>query len=52
MVCVWLLFAFLLFVGEPFILRRHLPRWAILRPEATPSHGCIGCIGSCWRLAS
>ena len=35
MVCVWLLFALLLFVGEPFILRRYLPRWAILRPEAT-----------------
>jgi hypothetical protein len=35
MVCVWLLFAFLLFVGEPFILHRYLPRWAILRPQAT-----------------
>ena len=35
MVCVWLQFAFLVFVGEPFILRRHLPRWATLRPEAT-----------------
>ena len=45
MVCVWLLFAFLLFVGEPFILRRHLPRWAILRPEATPRMAASGALG-------
>jgi uncharacterized membrane protein len=34
MVCVWLLFAFVLFVAEPFILHRHFPRWATKRPEA------------------
>ncbi|SFV25780.1 hypothetical protein [Hyphomicrobium facile] len=34
MVCVWLLFAFLLFVAEPFILQRHFRRWAAAQPEA------------------
>lgn len=34
MVCVWLLFAFVLFVGEPFILHRRFHRWATARPEA------------------
>jgi uncharacterized membrane protein len=34
MVGVWLLFAFLLFVGEPFILRRYFHRWAATQPEA------------------
>ena len=33
MVCVWLLFAFVLFVAEPLILHRHFPRWATKRPE-------------------
>lgn len=33
MVCVWLLFAFVLFVAEPFILHRHFDRWAIARPK-------------------
>src|SRR5665213_1836296 len=33
MVCLWLLFAFALFVAEPFILRRHFHRWATARPE-------------------
>ncbi len=33
MVCVWLLFAFVLFVGEPFILHRHFNRWANAEPE-------------------
>ena len=32
MVCLWLLFAFLLFVAEPFILHRHFKRWAMARP--------------------
>lgn len=34
MVCVWLLFALLLFVVEPFILHRHFGRWAVARPQA------------------
>jgi uncharacterized membrane protein len=34
MVCVWLLFAFVLFVAEPFILHRHFHRWAAARPDA------------------
>jgi uncharacterized membrane protein len=33
MVCLWLLFAFVLFVAEPFILHRHFRRWASARPE-------------------
>jgi uncharacterized membrane protein len=33
MVCVWLLFAFVLFVAEPFILHRHFGRWATARPQ-------------------
>ena len=32
MVCVWLLFAFVLFVAEPFILRRRFRRWATEQP--------------------
>lgn len=34
MVCVWLLFAFFLFVAEPLILQRHFRRWAEAQPEA------------------
>lgn len=34
MVCVWLLFAFVLFVAEPFILNRHFDHWAIAQPKA------------------
>ena len=34
MVCVWLLFVFVLFVAEPFILHRNFPRWASARPQA------------------
>lgn len=34
MVCVWLLFAFVLFVAEPFILHRYFPTWAGARPDA------------------
>ncbi|MBN8900429.1 MAG: hypothetical protein J0H57_05285 [Rhodospirillales bacterium] len=34
MVCLWLLFAFVLFIGEPFILHRHFRGWAIERPQA------------------
>lgn len=33
MVLVWLLFALLLFVAEPFILHRHFDRWALARPD-------------------
>jgi hypothetical protein len=33
MVCVWLLFAFVLFVVQPFILNRHFGRWATARPQ-------------------
>ena len=32
MVCVWLLFAFALFVAEPFILRHRFRRWATEQP--------------------
>jgi uncharacterized membrane protein len=35
MVFVWLLFTLVLFVGEPFMLHRRLPRWAAQRPEST-----------------
>jgi uncharacterized membrane protein len=34
MVGLWLLFAFVLFIGEPFILQRHFHRLAAERPEA------------------
>lgn len=34
MVCVWLLFAFFLFIAEPFILQRYFRRWASVQPEA------------------
>jgi uncharacterized membrane protein len=34
MVCVWLLFALLLFVGEPLILHRVFPRWVAARPQS------------------
>ena len=33
MVCLWLLFAVILFIAEPFILHRHFRRWATARPE-------------------
>lgn len=33
MVCLWLLFAFILFIGEPFILHRRFHRWATTRPD-------------------
>jgi uncharacterized membrane protein len=33
MVCLWLLFALVLFVAEPFILHRYFQRWASTRPE-------------------
>jgi uncharacterized membrane protein len=33
MVGVWLLFAFVLFVGEPFVLHRHFDRWAVAKPK-------------------
>jgi len=32
MVLVWSLFAMLLFIGEPLILRRHFPAWAARDP--------------------
>jgi uncharacterized membrane protein len=34
MVCLWLLFAFVLFIAEPFILHRHFRRWATAQPQA------------------
>ena len=34
MVCLWLLFAFILFIAEPLILHRHFRRWASERPQA------------------
>lgn len=34
MVGVWLLFAFVLFVAEPWILRRRFDKWATAAPEA------------------
>jgi uncharacterized membrane protein len=34
MVCVWALFAVLLFIAEPFIMPRFLPRMMQARPEA------------------
>jgi uncharacterized membrane protein len=34
MVCVWLIFAFVLFIGEPFILHRFFPKWASEKPDA------------------
>ena len=33
MVCLWLLFAFILFIAEPFILHRRFRRWATAQPE-------------------
>jgi uncharacterized membrane protein len=33
MVCLWLLFALVLFVAEPFLLHRHFHRWAMARPQ-------------------
>lgn len=33
MVCVWLLFAFILFIAEPFVLHRHFERWSRNSPE-------------------
>ena len=33
MVCVWALFAVGLFVVEPFIVDRHLQRWASIQPD-------------------
>lgn len=34
MVCLWLLFAVMLFVIEPFVLRRRFSRWAAADPDA------------------
>jgi uncharacterized membrane protein len=33
MVCVWLLFAFVLFIAEPFILHHYFHRWASAKPD-------------------
>ncbi|HTI87339.1 MAG TPA: hypothetical protein VL966_12095 [Alphaproteobacteria bacterium] len=33
MVCVWLLFAFFLFVAEPLIVHRYLHKWAASAPD-------------------
>lgn len=32
MVCVWMLFAFVLFIAEPLVLQRRFPRWAATEP--------------------
>jgi uncharacterized membrane protein len=34
MIFLWLMFAFVLFVAEPFVLRLHFHKWAIRAPEA------------------
>lgn len=34
MVCLWLVFAFVLFIAEPFILHRRFRRWATERTQA------------------
>ena len=34
MVCVWLIFAFVLFVGEPLLLHRWFSDWAAKSPDA------------------
>ena len=34
MVITWLVFAFVLFIGEPLILHRFFPRWARAQPDA------------------
>lgn len=33
MVCLWLLFAFVLFIAEPLILHHHFGRWAAAKPN-------------------
>jgi uncharacterized membrane protein len=33
MVCVWLLFAFILFIAEPFVVHRIFDRWAAEKPQ-------------------
>lgn len=33
MVCLWLIFAFILFIGEPLILHRYFRGWATRQPE-------------------
>jgi len=33
MVCVWLIFAVFLFIGEPFVLHRHFRGWAMRAPD-------------------
>lgn len=33
MVCLWLLFVFILFVAEPLILQRHFKAWAMRQPD-------------------
>ena len=34
MVCLWLIFAFMLFIGEPFVLHRRFSGWAAKSPDA------------------
>jgi len=34
MVCLWLIFTVLLFLGEPLVLHHHFSKWAAERPEA------------------
>jgi len=35
MLCLWLLFAFVMFIAEPFILHRYLHRWASAKQDVT-----------------
>ncbi len=35
MVCLWLIFAFILFIGEPLVLHRHIRDWATAKPDRT-----------------
>jgi uncharacterized membrane protein len=46
MVCVWLLYAFVLFVAEPFILHRRFNRWASAEPKKAFAC-CSAPIGCC-----
>jgi uncharacterized membrane protein len=51
MVCLWLIFAFILFVAEPLVLH-HASRSGRRRRRRRPSPGSIGCTGCCSSSAS
>jgi uncharacterized membrane protein len=46
MVFVWLLFAFILFIGEPFLLHRRLPHGRLHARKGLSPY-CTACIGFC-----